>query len=327
MSYRFVARSGRSLSTAVIGGVRRNVCTSTTAQSSCVSVQQEGRNRNHCLGYQRMSRRDLSTTNDSASVNWDEVSKFSAVGKDWWDRSSASGTGPLHAMNICRVDYIRETLATHLNRHHIFYSKQLQGLKVLDVGCGGGLLSEALARLGADVTAIDPSAQNIEVASNHSANDPLTAAIQYRQSTIEEIVKSGDKFDVVCSLEVVEHVENPAQFIADCCRCVLDHGSLFLSTLNRTHKSYALAILGAEYVTKLVPVGTHDWNKFITPEELSVMVQSSADMSVIQTRGMILDHKALLPPAKRMSWKLSDSDLDVNYILHAAKLPQIIRTS
>lgn len=191
----------------------------------------------------------------TSTVNDEEVKKFSAVGAHWWDKTSRFGTGPLHNMNPCRVSFIRDSLAIKLSRHDMPLHEQLKGLKILDVGCGGGLLSEALSRLGAEVTSVDPSQASIDVARKHASVDPLTATINYRKSTVGEVADSGEKFDVVCSLEVIEHVEMPLSFVKQCVNCLQDDGSLFLSTISRTPKSFAIAILGAEYITRIVPPG------------------------------------------------------------------------
>eukprot|EP00601_Ochromonadales_sp_CCMP2298_P028129 CAMPEP_0173344916 /NCGR_PEP_ID=MMETSP1144-20121109/11676_1 /TAXON_ID=483371 /ORGANISM="non described non described, Strain CCMP2298" /LENGTH=165 /DNA_ID=CAMNT_0014291969 /DNA_START=129 /DNA_END=623 /DNA_ORIENTATION=- len=156
----------------------------------------------------RSGRRFLSFDN----VNAKEVDKFSAIGNDWWDSDSLSGTGPLHAMNPARVGFIRSHIARRLGREGLYATRQLAGLRVLDVGCGGGLLAEALARLGADVTAIDPSAQNLSVARAHSQRDPLTAGIQYRQMTVQQLAAEGQRFHAVCTLEVIEHVDDQGAF-------------------------------------------------------------------------------------------------------------------
>ena len=190
-----------------------------------------------------------------ASVIEEEVAKFSAYGNDWWDTSSTSGAGPLHTMNPVRVAYIRSKLAEECGRLGVFESKQIEGLSILDVGCGGGLLSESLARLGARVTSIDPSQENIKVASSHSKMDSATSSIDYRCSTIEEVFAAGEQFDAVCSLEVIEHVGDPEAFMRACTGCVRPGGSLFISTLNRTSKARLVAIVGAEYVLNLVPKG------------------------------------------------------------------------
>lgn len=247
------------------------------------------------------------------SINSKEVEKFSKVGSDWWNKNSTSGTGPLHAMNPTRVNFIRNCIAEATDKNNLPATEQLKGLEILDVGCGGGLLAEALARLGAKVTAIDPSIENIKVASRHSKIDPLTSTIEYKHSTIEEVSSSGTTFDVVCSLEVLEHVDQPLSFIRSCQACVRPGGHMFLSTINRTAKSYAMTILGAEYLLRMLPVGTHEWSKFITPEELIAMVTATSPVRQVNIKGLVLDVKNFPP-----KWILSSTDHDVNYILHAA---------
>lgn len=202
--------------------------------------------------YRRCLVRAFST---DPSVNPDEIKKFSAVGSSWWDSDSKSGTGPLHSMNPIRVNFIRKCLAVENCTSHLYATDQIAGMKILDVGCGGGLLAESLSRLGAQVTAIDPSRENINVASQHSKLDPATQNIEYIQSTIEAMSSTGRKFNAVTCLEVLEHVEKPKQFLAACIECLDDKGSLFLSTINRTAKSYAITIVGAEYLLKLLPTG------------------------------------------------------------------------
>eukprot|EP01038_Epipyxis_sp_PR26KG_P012084 gene12084-16170_t len=206
-------------------------------------------NRRHCLPF-----RNNYIKLFSGSVNEAEISKFSRIGSGWWDSNDVGGSGPLHAMNPTRVNFIRENVACQMNRNDWFVGEQLKGLKILDVGCGGGILSESLARLGAHVTGIDPSFENINIATNHSKLNPSTSTINYQKSTIEEIVESGQLFDVVCALEVVEHVDNVNEFIKNCTKCVKNDGHLFISTINRTAKSYLLTILGAEYITGIIPI-------------------------------------------------------------------------
>mmetsp|Transcript_2788 Transcript_2788/g.3868 ORF Transcript_2788/g.3868 Transcript_2788/m.3868 type:complete len:239 (-) Transcript_2788:5440-6156(-) len=234
-------------------------------------------------------------------------------------------------MNPIRVGFIREQIAFTTFRSDELKSSQLHDLKILDVGSGGGLLSESLARLGANVTGIDPSIENINVAKEHCKIDPLTANINYQALTVEEMASSGAKFDAVCSLEVIEHVKYPQHFVHGCLECVKPGGSLFLSTINRTAKSFLLAIASAEYLLQLVPPGTHEWNKFITPIELRMMIEKSQnpqshneEVHVQRMSGMVLR-----PPCRTskgagklgslLQWQLSENDLDVNYIVHAVK--------
>lgn len=201
---------------------------------------------------------------------------------------------------------------------------QLRGLNALDVGCGGGILAEALARLGANVTAIDPAAENVKVARAHSELCAVTRNINYICTTVDEMEKTGAKFDIVCSLEVIEHVSSVPNFLRSCTSCVGDDGDLFLSTINRTHKSYGVAILGAEYISGVVPRGTHDWQKFLSPREVNELLSKSGFKAIAQN-GLVLDESPFTLAHKLMRqrgdlrWALSASDLDVNYILHATK--------
>lgn len=263
----------------------------------------------------------------SASVNAAEVAKFSRVGAAWWSAESTSGTGPLHAMNPARVEFIRSAISRQMGRSHLPASEQLRGLDILDIGCGGGLLAEALARLGARVTAIDPSEQNIAVAKAHSRVDSLTRDISYKCTTVEELLASSategspsafsPPFDVVCSLEVLEHVEDPRTFVRSCRKCARPGGSLFLSTINKTFKSYGMTILGAEHMLRLLPVGTHHWDKFIKPDDLVDMVSSTGAVKSTAIEGLVLD-PGLCLSSGAMSWRLSKTDLDVNYIMHVS---------
>ena len=264
------------------------------------------------------------SNSSSHSVNKEEVNKFSRVGSDWWSPLSTSGTGPLHHMNPVRVQFIREQIA---HRRNIYTNTtpldQLRGLTVLDVGCGGGILAESLARLGANVTAIDPSMENIATAKRHAALNVHTKNIDYQNCSVENIVEAGKTFDVVCCLEVVEHVDSVSSFLESCIQCVSkDNGSLFISTINRNWKSYAVAILGAEELMRVVPSGTHDWNKFITLEEIDSYLRKGG-FHIAASAGIVLKDltPSLLVKAlagdSNFRWCLSNTDKDVNYIVHA----------
>lgn len=258
-----------------------------------------------------------------ANVDKEELEKFGRIGSEWWDSSSNAGVGPLHAMNPVRVQFVRENLAQLHNTEKFSPLRQLKGLEVLDIGCGGGLLAESLARLGANVTAIDPSKENIAVARMHSAKDPLTSKIEYKISTIQEQALLSKKFDAVCALEVIEHVPEVKDFVSSCFQCLKPTGSLFMSTINRNQKSYLMAIAMAEYASGMVPIGTHNWDKFVTPEEMKQLVEKDLNMGKLnQMKGIIIHPRSIPNIVKncQLEWSLSDSDLDVNYIAHFVKI-------
>lgn len=246
----------------------------------------------------------------SASVNPEDVARFNRLGDLWWDKKGKMGI--LHDINPIRVTYIRDHVrrfllddASALNEAG---ERPLAGVRIADIGCGGGILSESLAELGATVTGIDPAPNNIEVARRHAAKSGLD--IDYRNITAEALVETGEQFDAVAALEVIEHVEGPADFLGMLGRLVKPGGLLFLATIDRTMKSYVFAILGAEYVLGWVPKGTHDHNKFVRPDELSAWARR-AGMREIDRAGMSYQ------PLTR-SWRKSH-DTDVNYLMAVKK--------
>lgn len=237
-----------------------------------------------------------------SSIDPAEVAKFEAMAAEWWDPKGKFK--PLHMMNPVRLDYIISQIAAEFGRDRR-QLRPFEGLRILDIGCGGGLVSEPMARLGATVVGADAAEINISVAGLHATQQGLE--IDYRATTAEALVEAGEQFDVVLALEIVEHVADPAQFIATCHDLVRPGGLVIASTVNRTLKSFGAAIIGAEWIMRWLPKGTHDWHRFPTPEELGGMVES-AGLRVIDRRGMVFNPISF-------AWKLSDQDLSVNYAL------------
>jgi len=228
------------------------------------------------------------------NIDQNEVDKFAAIADSWWD--PAGDFKPLHVINPLRANYINQTIS-------------LNGLKVLDVGCGGGLLAEAFESLGASVTAIDVTEANIEVAKLHAKKTGKT--ISYMMTRAEDLaIKEPESFDVVACLEVIEHVPDPGQLIDACAKLLKPKGAMFLSTLNRNPRSFVTAILGAEYIFNILPKGTHEWNKFIKPSELEKYMRT-AGIKLKESKGMFYNpifHTAQL-----------NNDLGVNYMMHGSK--------
>ncbi|MCB1379218.1 MAG: bifunctional 2-polyprenyl-6-hydroxyphenol methylase/3-demethylubiquinol 3-O-methyltransferase UbiG [Alphaproteobacteria bacterium] len=239
------------------------------------------------------------------SLDSSEVEKFSRMAAEWWNPKGKFGV--LHVFNPVRLQYIKEQACARLGRDPLA-RRPLDGLKLLDIGCGGGLLSEPMARLGADVTGVDPSEKNIKTASVHA--DEMELLIDYRVGTAEDLAAAGEKFDVILNMEVIEHVADPAAFVQVCASMLKPGGLMFVATLNRTLKSFGLAIIGAEYVLGWLPKGTHQWEKFITPAELKTWLNAG---------GMTLcDECGVTYSPFSQEWRKS-RDMDVNYMIVAEK--------
>ena len=248
------------------------------------------------------------TGNRASSIDHAEIDRFSRMASTWWDPRGPMAT--LHKFNPVRLAYIRDQAAAQFDRDARALDS-LKGLRMLDIGCGGGVLSEPLARLGAQVVGADPSEENIAVARAHAEEAGID--VDYRATTAEDLAEAGEQFDVVLAMEVVEHVTDVKAFVASCASMVKPGGLMIAATLNRTLKSFALAIVGAEYVLRWLPRGTHQWDKFVKPEELELAFER-AGLQVSGERGVVYN-----PLADR--WQLS-SDMDVNYMLVARRPAQ-----
>ncbi|MDF1716514.1 MAG: bifunctional 2-polyprenyl-6-hydroxyphenol methylase/3-demethylubiquinol 3-O-methyltransferase UbiG [Antarcticimicrobium sp.] len=240
------------------------------------------------------------------TVDPSEIAKFEAMAAEWWDPSGKFK--PLHMLNPCRLDYITGQIAGEFGRD-LAAQRPFEGLRILDIGCGGGLLSEPMARLGATVVGADAAEGNLPVARIHAEQSGLR--IDYRHTTAEAMAAAGEQFDVVLNMEVVEHVADPLSYLT-ACRQLLKPGGLHIcSTINRNPKSYAVAILGAEVVMRWLPRGTHEWSKFITPDELFELLANSGVEPV--------DRKGFVFNPVGWSWSISDRDLSVNYVTASVK--------
>ena len=239
----------------------------------------------------------------SPSLDAEQVAKFSSLAAEWWDPHGKFAV--LHKFNPVRLGYIRDHATARFGRDPNL-PKPLAGLRLLDIGCGGGLLAEPMSRLGAEVVAIDPSATNIGTARVHAEEAGL--AIDYQAVTAEDMAAAGETFDIVLNMEVIEHVIDPAAFVAVCGRLLKPGGLMFVATLNRTLKSFALAIIGAEYVLGWLPRGTHHWEKFITPEELKGFLEA-AGLKPTDITGVIYNPLT-------GAW-IRSQDTDVNYLVVA----------
>jgi len=237
------------------------------------------------------------------SIDAVEVEKFSRLAAEWWDPNGKFW--PLHAFNPVRLKFIREFAADYFERDSMAL-RPFEGLSLLDIGCGGGLLSEPMARMGFAVLGADPSEKNVKTATAHSAGSEL--ALNYRAVTAEALAEEGARFDVVLNMEVVEHVADLGAFLRACAKLVKPGGIMLVATLNRTLKSLALAKIGVEYVLRWLPAGTHDWNRFVKPDELEHLLEE-AGLTIRRVQGVAFD-------PLRWDWRLS-SDTDVNYMVIA----------
>lgn len=233
-----------------------------------------------------------------------EITRFNALAREWWDPNGPMK--PLHRLNPARLNFMRDETIAHFGRD-ARSMRPFEGLCLLDIGCGAGLVSEPMARMGFDVSGIDPAEENIAVAQDHAAKGGL--AIRYRATTVEELPKK-ERYDVVTLLEVVEHVPDVGAIVAEAAKRLKPGGLLIGSTINRTLKAYGLAIIGAEYILRWLPQGTHDWEKFVTPEEFEGYIEA-AGLEPIGRRGMVFSPLA-------GAWSLS-ADTDVNYFVTARK--------
>ena len=242
----------------------------------------------------------------SSTIDAAEVAKFEAMAAEWWDPTGKFK--PLHEMNPCRLEYITRQIAAEFGRD-LAKPEPFTGLRLLDIGCGGGLLSEPMARLGATVVGADVAARNIPVARIHAEQSGLQ--IDYRHTSAEALAEAGEQFDVVLNMEVVEHVADPLAYLTACQQLLKPSGLMVCSTLNRNAKSFAMAIVGAEWVMRWLPKGTHDWKKFITPDELFDLIRR-AGLDPVDRKGMVFN-----PISWR--WSLSERDLSVNYVTASVK--------
>ena len=232
------------------------------------------------------------------SVNKKEIDKFSKMANEWWDPDGKFK--PLHKFNPIRIKYIKENIINNFKLKNKF--RPLSGINILDIGCGGGLLSEPMSRMGANVTGIDASDKNIKIAKLHSKKNKLK--INYLCSSPEKL-KITKKFDVILNMEIVEHVEDIDFFLKSCSKLLKKNGLMFVATINKTLKSYIFAIVGAEYILRWLPIGTHEWEKFVKPEDLKKILMKY-DLSLNKLEGMNFN-------IIKDEWRIS-RDLSVNYI-------------
>lgn len=241
-----------------------------------------------------------------STVDPAEVAKFEAMAAEWWDPNGKFK--PLHMLNPCRLDYITAQIAGEFGRD-LTSQRPFDGLRLLDIGCGGGLLSEPMARLGATVVGADAAEGNLPVARIHAEQSGLE--IDYRHTTAEALAEAGEQFDVVLNMEVVEHVADPLSYLTATRQLLKPGGLEICSTINRNPKSYAVAIFGAEVVMRWLPRGTHEWSKFITPDELFDLLRN-AGLKPVDRKGFVFNPIT-------WNWSISERDLSVNYVTASVK--------
>ena len=245
----------------------------------------------------------------TSTVDTSEIEKFEAMAAEWWDPNGKFK--PLHMLNPTRLDYISTQVAEEFGRD-LSQPQPFAGLRLLDIGCGGGLLSEPMRRLGADVVGADAAERNIPVARLHA--EKMGLEIDYRHTTAEAMAAVGETFDVILNMEVIEHVASPADYLRACHDLLRPGGAMICSTLNRNPKSYLMAIVGAEQVMRWLPKGTHDWAKFITPDELFDLLRG-AGIEPVDRKGFVFNPIT-------WTWSLSDRDLSVNYVTFSRRPPR-----
>ena len=241
-----------------------------------------------------------------STIDNEEILKFQAMASEWWDPSGKFK--PLHMLNPCRLKYITEQISWHFDLN-LDKSSPFDGLNLLDIGCGGGLLCEPMARMGAKVLGADAAERNIPIAQAHAKQSGLK--IEYRHTSVEDLLTERTKFDVILNMEVIEHVTDPSSFLKACSELLRPNGLMVCSTINRNVNSYFNAIIGAEYVMRWLPKGTHEWSKFIKPEEL-VDLMNFANLNVVDKKGFSFN-KFL------WRWSISKTNLNVNYVVSSVK--------
>ena len=240
------------------------------------------------------------------TIDNNEISKFQALAEEWWDPNGKFK--PLHMLNPCRLQYIVDQISVQFDLS-LSKNKPFEGIRILDIGCGGGLLSEPMARMGADVLGADAADKNIPIALAHANQSKLL--IDYRHTSAEALAEEMEQFDVILNMEVIEHVASPSSFLNACFRLLKPGGLMICSTINRNITSYLNAIIGAEYIMRWLPKGTHDWDKFITPDELSNLLDSSG-FTLVDKKGFSFNKIT-------WQWNISNKDLSVNYVTACVK--------